>query len=239
MEYPHGTAGIIVMNRLYKLAQFAILKTIWVNFCCLPFKQAIRLPIVLARGVRIESIHKNAIQFVDCVKVKTGVVRFGFMDLEWSYDKKSVLNIRGTLIFKGSGYHNFSPGLSLAIARGAVVEIGNNFSCSHNTRFTIFKSLVIGNDNMWSFDNLIMDTDAHYIFDENGNMISHNEVITFGNHVWLGCRNVILKGAKIPDGSIIGAGSVVTKSLDKENSIYVGNKLLREKISWNMTLNYD
>ena len=65
-------------------------------------------------------------------------MRFGFQDLEWSYDKKSVLNIKVSLIIKGKGCHFFSPGLSLAIAKGAVMEIGNNFSCSHNTRFTIF-----------------------------------------------------------------------------------------------------
>ena len=92
---------------------------------------------------------------------------------------------------------------------------------------------------MWSFDNLIMDTDAHYIFNEKGEMISHNAGITVGDHVWLGCRNAILKGATIPDGSIIGAGGVVTKSLAKKNSVYVGNQLLREGIDWNMTLNYD
>lgn len=216
-----------------------MLKSVWVNFYCLPFKQAIKFPILLARGVRISYIHRGAIQFANNQDVKQGGVRIGFQDLEWSYDKKSVLNIKGRLIIKGNGYHSFSPGLSLAIAPGAVMEIGNNFSCSHNTRFTIFKSLVIGDNNMWSFDNLIMDTDAHYIFNEKGEMISHNAGITFGDHVWLGCRNAILKGATIPDGSIIGAGGVVTKSLAKKNSVYVGNQLLRERIDWNMTLNYD
>lgn len=233
---------MIAMDKLYKLIQIAIFKSIWVNFYCLPFKQAIKFPILLARGVRISHIHRRSIQFTDNQenrKMFKGGVRIGFQDLEWSYNKKSVLNIKGTLIIKGSGYHSFSPGLSLAIAPGAVMEIGNNFSCSHNTRFTIFKSLVIGNNNMWSFDNLIMDTDAHYIFDEKGEMISKNARITFGDHVWLGCRNTILKGATIPDGSIIGAGGVVTKSLAKKNSVYVGNHLLREGIDWNMTLNYD
>ena len=70
---------------------------------------------------------------------------------------------------------------------------------------------------MWSFDNLIMDTDAHYIFNEKGEMISHNAGILLGDHVWLGCRNTILKGATIPDGCILGAGGVVTKSLPKKN----------------------
>lgn len=227
------------MNRLIKLFHTAWLKTIWINFYCLPFRQAVKFPILLARGVRISYIRRGSIQFTDTHDIKWGGVRVGFQDLEWSYEKKSVLNIKGTLIIKGSGYHSFSPGLSLAIAPGAKVILGNYFSCSHNNRITIFKSLIVGDNNMWSFDNIIMDTDAHCIYDNKGEMISHNSGIVFGDHVWLGCRNVILKGVSIPNGSIIGAGGIVTKSLPQENSIYVGNKMIKEGVGWNIKQNYE
>jgi len=45
--------------------------------------------------------------------------------------------------------------------------------------------------------------------------------ITIGNDVWIGANSVIIAGVKIADGSIIGAGSVVTKNLTK-NSIVGG-----------------
>lgn len=228
------------MNRLRKLLRIALLKTIWVNFYCLPIRQAVKLPILLAKGIRISSIRRGSIQFIDNqYVVRLGMVRIGFQDLEWSYNKKSLLNIQGVLVIKGDGYHTFSPGLSLAIAPGAKVVLGNNFSCSHNNRITIFKSLIVGDNNMWSFDNIIMDTDAHCIYNNKGEMISHNADIIFGDHVWLGCRNVILKGVSIPDGSIIGAGGIVTKSLPKENAIYVGNKMIKEGVSWNIKQNYE
>lgn len=46
--------------------------------------------------------------------------------------------------------------------------------------------------------------------------------IIIGKNVWFGSQCVILPGVKIDDNSIIGAGSVVTKSITK-NSIAVGN----------------
>ncbi len=37
--------------------------------------------------------------------------------------------------------------------------------------------------------------------------------ITIGNHVWIGCRAIVLPGITIGDGAVIGAGSVVTKDV--------------------------
>lgn len=226
------------MGNLYKIFRVSFLKSMWVNIYCLPFRQAIRFPILLARGVRISSLHRGAIQFTE-KNAFFGGARFGFQDSEWSYDRKSLLNIQGTLVLSGRGYHSFASGLSLSIAKGAIVRIGNNFSCSHNTRITIFKSLIVGNNNMWSYDNIVIDSDAHKIFYENGELISKNAGIVFGEHVWIGCRNLVLKGVKVPNGCILGAGGVVTKILDKDNAIYVGDKLIRENISWNSDLNND
>lgn len=214
-------------NLLWKLAHVGILKTLWINFYCLPFHRAVFLPIVVARSVRIDSCFRNCIKI--CKSVKWGGVNFGFMDIEYSYDKKSSLTIEGQLVLHGKA--SFAPGLSLYIAKGAIVEIGDCFSCSHNTRFTIFKGLKIGDNNMWSFDNLIMDTDAHRIFVDN-ELVNTNKEIVFGNKVWLGCRNVVLKGARIPDGCIIGANGYITKELPLQNSIYLNNKIVRPSVTW-------
>ena len=61
--------------------------------------QAIRVPILLARGVRISSLHRGVIQFTE--KCPTGGTKFGFQDSEASGNRQTVLNIRGTLVLKG------------------------------------------------------------------------------------------------------------------------------------------
>ena len=49
------------------------------------------------------------------------------------------------------------------------------------------------------------------------------EEIIIGNDVWLGAGCIILKGAKIGNGSIVAAGAVVTKGDYPERSILAGN----------------
>lgn len=46
--------------------------------------------------------------------------------------------------------------------------------------------------------------------------------IHIGNDCWLGANVVILKGVTIPDGCVVAAGAVVSKSLPDSYSIYGG-----------------
>lgn len=45
--------------------------------------------------------------------------------------------------------------------------------------------------------------------------------IIIGNNVWIGARSIVLAGVHIEDGSVIGAGAVVTKNV-KKNSVVGG-----------------
>lgn len=45
--------------------------------------------------------------------------------------------------------------------------------------------------------------------------------VKIGNNVFVGAGTIIMPGAEIPDNSVIGAGSVVTKKLEK-SGVYVG-----------------
>ena len=46
--------------------------------------------------------------------------------------------------------------------------------------------------------------------------------VLIGDGVWLGARSVVLPGVTIADKIVVGAGSVVTKNLDKEGWLYAG-----------------
>ncbi len=46
--------------------------------------------------------------------------------------------------------------------------------------------------------------------------------ITIGNDVWIGLGSIVLSGVTIGEGSVIAAGSVVTRDVD-EYAIYAGN----------------
>lgn len=208
-----------------------LIKTLYANFRLLPLRYAIRLPILLSRHTVMYRCRKGCIEF-ESDTPKIGSLRFGLNDLEYSYESHSFISIQGKMIIKGSGTHVFGPGVSLNVWKDGILTIGNNFSVAPHLRMFVSNKIEIGDNNMWSFYNLVMDTDAHPIFNNEGEIINHPEKITFGDKCWLGAYCKILKGADIPNGAIIGAGSTLTGPLAIKNSIYVGNRLLKENIRW-------
>lgn len=56
--------------------------------------------------------------------------------------------------------------------------------------------------------------------------------VTIGNNVWIGLHALILPGVTIGDGAVVGAGSVVTKSVEPF-TIVAGNpaKVIRKRFS--------
>lgn len=81
-----------------------------------------------------------------------------------------------------------------------------------------------------------MDTDSHDIIDEDGVKINYPKSIQIGNHVWIGCRNTILKGVTIGDNCIVSANSVVTNSFTEVNCIIGGHGrslgVIKKGINW-------
>lgn len=96
------------------------------------------------------------------------------------------------------------------------------------------QKISIGDDTMLAWQSIIMDTDQHHIYDKDKNIINEDQKITIGNNVWIGARCFILKGVTVPDGSIIGANTTLTKSFTTKESIIAGNppKVIKESITW-------
>jgi acetyltransferase-like isoleucine patch superfamily enzyme len=72
-------------------------------------------------------------------------------------------------------------------------------------------------------------THSFYLYETSGFFVKgytdyDKDVIetSIGNDVWIGANSIILKGTKIGDGAIIGAGSVVTRNIPPY-AIAVGN----------------
>lgn len=116
-----------------------------------------------------------------------------------------------------------------------MIKIGDNFSCER-TKIVINEdnaTLNIGQDCM--FSNFIeIRTDGHAIINKKGDILNSDCNITIGNHCWVATRCILLKSANLPNGCILGAGSLLSKKFQNENSIYAGipAKQIKENISW-------
>jgi maltose O-acetyltransferase len=113
---------------------------------------------------------------------------------------------------------------------GRDIEIGNNAQINEECWI---RNCKIGDDVMIAPYVMILNY-GHNIDDTSVPMISQGvkyyEATVIENDVWIGARAVILPGVKIGRGSVIGAGSVVTKDVDAF-SIVGGNpaKLIRSR----------
>jgi acetyltransferase-like isoleucine patch superfamily enzyme len=219
------------MNKYLKFFWRLNFKTIYFNFKYLKFKQAVWFPFLISRKVYLKKVKGKVI--LEC-PVRTGLVQFGYGDVG-IFDKKlsrSIWEVSGTVIFRGKS--NLGHGSKISVANTGTLILGDGFKISAETSIYASSRVEFGNNCLLSWEILIMDTDFHKILNGHGEIINHPEPIIIGNKVWIGCRSLILKGAKIPDNCIIAANTIVRRVLEKENCIYGGYraKCLKEDISW-------
>ncbi len=98
-----------------------------------------------------------------------------------------------------------------------------------------YGEIKIGEKCLFSNQIMLRNHDGHHIFDKtSGKRVNYCKDITIGNHVWIGQRAMLLGGAGVGNDSVVGAGSVVTKSYG-ENVVIAGvpARVVRENICWN------
>lgn len=104
----------------------------------------------------------------------------------------------------------------------AVLEIGNKTYVNHDSEIRCRERISIGNNVSIAYGVLIQDSDYHTMYDEEGQAKPHTLPITIEDNVWIGANAIILKGVTLGEGSVVAAGSVVTKSAPA-NSLIAGN----------------
>ena len=93
----------------------------------------------------------------------------------------------------------------------------------------------IGKWCMFSREIELRTTDAHSVIDrKSGKRLNLPASIEIGDHVWVGVGAIINKGTRIPDDSIVGAMSFVSKAFEESGTIIGGvpAKVLRTGITW-------
>jgi len=78
---------------------------------------------------------------------------------------------------------------------------------------TIGNKVMIGQDTMIISGNHRFNIPGQYMFDIKEKQEGDDQPVVIEDDVWIGVRAIILKGVTIGEGSIIAAGSVVTKDV--------------------------
>jgi acetyltransferase-like isoleucine patch superfamily enzyme len=101
----------------------------------------------------------------------------------------------------------------LAVLPGGELSIGDGTFINYGAEISAKSKVIIGEECRIGTHCIIMDNDFHYIELARRDQSPPGEPVIIEPHVWIGNRVTILKGVRIGYGSVVAAGSVVTKSI--------------------------
>lgn len=158
-------------------------------------------------------------------------------------------NLKNTLIeFKGDN-GTFEIGEragifgTFRIGYDCSIKIGNGVTSTNAVYVTCAEktNIHIGNDCMLATNNQIRTDDSHGIYDlDTGKRVNRSKDIFIGDHVWLAYGAIVLGGARIGSGCVLGAFSLAKKQFPS-NCVLAGTpaKVIRENIFWKRPLLLD
>ncbi|MBQ5735054.1 MAG: acyltransferase [Lachnospiraceae bacterium] len=194
-----------------------------------------KCPLRIMPGTKIKGLYKGCIE-IDTDNIYKGMIQFGMEQGSFGKraKKQSVLMFEdnGKIVFTGRA--DFAATAEVTVYKDAVLRIDDGFFSNSNVVINVTKGVHIGKNAQIGWNVEIIDTDGHDICDMDGNKINYDKPVIIGDDVWIGARASILKGADIPDGCIIGYGSIVTKRFDEPHSIITGipAKQIKNNITW-------
>jgi galactoside O-acetyltransferase len=134
-----------------------------------------------------------------------------------------VSNIEEGCIFENTSNIDFKNNVSIG-SRARFSAINGSIKCGSNTRFntgvhinaSIGGEIDIGENCLFGPGVCVFSSSHHYLdpselIRNQGHKISS---VSIGNDCWIGANSIILCGVTIGDGSVIGAGAVVTRNID-------------------------
>lgn len=116
-------------------------------------------------------------------------------------------------------------------ASGGRVHIGDKVFINRNCVIAAHKEIKIGGGTTIGPNTCIYDHD-HNIYGEG--FICRE--VAIGKNVWIGANCSVLKGVRIGDNAVIGAGSVITKDVADNVVVYVKNEICTREYKKNGAL---
>ena len=166
------------------------------------------------------------------------MIRIGYHKVEAIdiYSVHTILDIQkhGKIVFRNDAH--IGHGAILCVKEHGILTLGENFAISGTTSIVCYNNISIGNNVQFSWDSLVIDSDAHHVIDEFGNYTINTLPIIIGNNVWIGARTTILKGTSVQDNCVIGATSLLNKKYPSHNVLIAGSpaKEIKKITGWKL-----
>lgn len=128
-------------------------------------------------------------------------------------------------------------GCRINVNSGAKLTLGSGYM-NHDSVIDCFESISVGEHVVISERVVMRDSDNHGVCSLKDNCKitgkpSFSAPIVIEDHVWIGMNVIILKGVTIGEGSIIAAGSVVTRDVPAHClAAGVPAKVIKTEVAW-------
>ena len=99
--------------------------------------------------------------------------------------------------------------VEISCAANAALTFGKNVFLNQGVRIACTTEVSIGDNVLMGDECVILDSDYHGV---SGGQ-TKAAAVKIESDVWLGTRVIVLRGVSIGQGSVVGAGSVVTRSI--------------------------
>ena len=129
------------------------------------------------------------------------------------------LEILGPCLVEGAGIIDVGANFSIRsrysnqteifVGDGARLKIGNDVFINQGVRIVCSVGVQLGDGCLIGDESVILDNDYHSV----GNAPVKSGPVCIGAGVWIATRVIVLRGVTIGEGSVIAAGSVVTRSI--------------------------
>lgn len=207
----------------------SIPKTLRFNLHYFPLKTALKFPVVVSHRTYLRELH-GKVELPE--KVETAMIKIGFGDVG-HYDRKrsrGIWQVSGTVSFGGKA--SIGHGSKLSV-RGHL-SLGAGFNMTAESTIVCAKEIRFGDDCLLSWDILVMDTDEHPLYNKEDERINPDKAILVGNHVWIGCKCVLLKGAEVPDNTVVAAGTMLKSAFAGNDQVIGGEPptILKRDTRW-------
>lgn len=130
------------------------------------------------------------------------------------------VRLRGRASVEGKGRVEIGRGVTLIgtvtpiellAHHGALIRIGAHTMLNYGVSISARSNVTVGANCLIGHYVLILDNDEHDIVERN--LLPPSQDVVLEDNVWVGSHSIILPGTRIGEGTVVGAGSVVTKSI--------------------------
>jgi acetyltransferase-like isoleucine patch superfamily enzyme len=162
------------------------------------------------------------------VETQIGYVRLiGLPIIKRAAETRIILGKGVTLVSKSEG--NAAginhPVILATLAEGAVIQIEDGCGLSGSSICAV-RGVRIGRNSGLGANACVYDTDFHvaeFSLDKESSIVDAKSApVAVGENVWIGANSMVLKGVRIGDNAVIGAGAVVRNDVGG-SSVVIGN----------------